>query len=240
MAGVLTDLATRADALASQTTSTTALAPKPPSNQPTLPVIPPIVQPPAQFTPGPLPITAPFEDLISAVPYRSQWDKDADFSGSTADCGPACVAMVLEFYGRVIDINQLSRDAGLTSNRHFTLPADLIRAASLYGTTLVRRYACTLDTLADEIAARRPVICLIHYGALDTLRQDRNYNIGHWIVVVGVDDKSVYIHDPDWQVLHRDQGRGLAIPRDMFVKAWAECALDGNTPNQCLSVEVKR
>ena len=43
--------------------------------------------------------------------YRSQWDADANQRRN--DCGPACVAMVLQAFGQYVDINELSLiDAG--------------------------------------------------------------------------------------------------------------------------------
>lgn len=176
--------------------------------------------------------------LATAVPYRSQWDKDGD--GFASDCGPACVAMLVEWAGTRLDINQISIEAGMTPNRRFTLPADLIRSAGLHGVTLERRLPCALSDLSREIDIGRPVIALIRYGDLGDLRQDRNYDDGHWVVVVGVNNDSVFIHDPDWQFPRREGGRALPVPRAIFESAWAcvkpDGKSDGNTPNQCLMV----
>ena len=170
---------------------------------------------------------------ILVVPYRSQWD--ADGSDFASDCGPACVAMVLEHYGVRIDINQLSREAGMTVSRPYTLPVELIRAAMLHGVTLERRLPCVVSDLAIELDAGRPVIVLLHYGSINN-RQDTNYTKGHWVVVVGVDETVVYIHDPNWRGDRRDNGRALAISRAIFDEAWEKCALDGNSARQCLMV----
>jgi hypothetical protein len=170
---------------------------------------------------------------ILAVPYRSQWDSDgSDFA---SDCGPACVAMVLEHYDVRIDINQIAREAGMVAGRPFTLPVELIRAAQLHGVTLARRLPCVISDLAVELDAGRPVIVLIHYGSIIN-RQDANYTKGHWVVVVGVDRDTVYIHDPNWRGLVRDNGRALAVSRAVFDEAWEKCTLDGNSARQCLMV----
>ena len=170
---------------------------------------------------------------ILDTPYRSQWDPDGSDYGS--DCGPACVAMVLEHYGVRVDINQLSREAGMVAGRPYTLPVELMRAAMLHGVTLARRLPCVISDLAIELDAGRPVIVLLHYGSIIN-RQDANYTKGHWVVVVGLDKDAVYIHDPNWRGSVRDNGRALMISRATFDEAWEKCTLDGNSARQCLMV----
>jgi len=170
---------------------------------------------------------------ILDTPYRSQWDTDGSDYGS--DCGPACVAMVLEHYGVRVDINQLSREAGMVAGRPYTLPVELMRAAVLHGVTLARCLPCAISDLAIELDAGRPVIVLLHYGSIIN-RQDANYTKGHWVVVVGLDKDAVYIHDPNWHGVRRDNGRALAVSRVTFDEAWEKCTLDGNSARQCLMV----
>jgi predicted double-glycine peptidase len=171
---------------------------------------------------------------LLGVPFRSQHDPDGDQHKS--DCGPACVAMLLEYAGVRVDINTLAREAGMSTTKRYTLPADLIRAANLHGLKIERRTDCTIDMLRSAIALHCPPIVLIHYGSLGTLRQDRAWNGGHWVVVVGVSDDTIYVHDPDWQGEQRSCGQNLAIPRAIFEDAWAKCNVDGNTPHQGLWV----
>ena len=180
------------------------------------------------------PATPPVGLRVLDTPYRSQWDPDG--SDYASDCGPACVAMVLEHYGVRVDINQLAREAGMIAGRPYTLPVELIRVAQLHGLALVRRLPCVISDLAIELDAGRPVIVLIHYGSINN-RQDTNYTEGHWVVVVGVDENIVYIHDPNWRGPVRDKGRALAVSRAVFDDAWEKCTLDGNSARQCLMVE---
>ena len=177
---------------------------------------------------------------LLGVPFRSQWDDDGDQNKS--DCGPACVAMLLEYFlGQHVDINTLAREAGMSTTKRYTLPADLIRAANLHGLALVRRTDCNMGMLQFALQSQSPPIILIHYGSLGALRQDTAYDGGHWIVVVGLTSDTVYIHDPDWKGDQRAHGCNLAVPRAMFENAWEKCNVDGNTPYQGLwSVHDKR
>lgn len=124
----------------------------------------------------------------------------------------------------------------MSASRRYTLPADLIRVAGAHGVVLARKLGCSVSDLEAKMKAFRPVIALIHYGDLGVLRQDTTFNAGHWVVIVGVDDQGVIIHDPDWKNERRLEGANLIVPRAIFERAWANCSLDGNTPNQCLMV----
>ena len=179
-------------------------------------------------------------EILQALEIRSQWDDDGDQNKS--DCGPACVAMLLEYFlGQHVDINTLAREAGMSTIKRYTLPADLIRAANLHGLALVRRTDCNMGMLQFALKSQSPPIVLIHYGSLGALRQDTSAVGGHWIVVVGMTNDTVYIHDPDWKGDQRAHGCNLAVPRTMFEDAWEKCNVDGNTPYQGLwSVHDKR
>ena len=169
------------------------------------------------------------------VPYRSQWDPDGGVY--TSDCGPTCVGMILRFYGREATINQLAAEAGMSEVRRLTSPDDLARAAALHGVALVHKMSASLQDIEAELVAGRPVIALIHYGSLGSLRQD-SYNGGHWLVVIGMDENDVIVNDPDWAYGRRAGGAGLRIPRNVFEQAMLDCKLDGNMPNQAVFVNL--
>lgn len=169
------------------------------------------------------------------VIYRSQWDADGDDYNS--DCGPASVAMVIEFLGSHVPINQVAQAANQPAHPTYTIPGDLIHAAAKYGVTLRRVLGLTIEMLRDQTMVQRlPVIALVHYGTLTPLVQDKRFTGGHWLVVVGVDEKNVYVHDPNWRGDKRNDGARLAIPNDVFAQALADCRKDGNTPNQGMFV----
>jgi hypothetical protein len=49
--------------------------------------------------------------------------------------------------------------------------------------------------------------------------QDQTYERGHWVVVIGMDDRDVWIHDPDFYGTREQDGNARAVPRFAFFEA---------------------
>lgn len=131
-----------------------------------------------------------------SVPYRSQWDADA--SNRTGDCGQTCVAMLAEWQGVHVNINDLrfqQTESGLTT------AADLINNFKdiNLAAQLVRQPVGQLPPL--------PAICLIWYGGLERDNvQDKNYKGLHWLVLLDQNAAGVITHDPDYWDRRRSEG----------------------------------
>ena len=171
------------------------------------------------------------------VPYHSQWEADARRFKS--DCGPACVEMVGEYYaGNSTDITTDDIMTWITGGvNRTTSSAELVEVCkALYNVDLVRKVA-TWEKLKSEILLTRPPIVLVHYGSF-SMRMDRGYTSGHWMVVTGFDSidyqgqtiERITVHDPDWWGLNVAQGAHIPIVKDHFMNMWGTCNLDGN-PN---------
>lgn len=93
-----------------------------------------------------------------------------------AECGLACLAMIMGYYGHPIDIATFRRQQG-SSSRGATLQ-DLVRTASHVGLTsrAVRLEIEELDKLI--------LPCVLHWS------------MNHFIVLVEHSEKQVTIHDP--------------------------------------------
>ncbi len=154
------------------------------------------------------------------VPYRSQHDPDAQLS--RADCGPACVAMLLQWKGVQVSIDEISRETSLGS----TNAGQLISAAGRHGLRLSRLSDMRLADVERAIEAKRPIVALVNYLDFGDRRQDTNYAGLHWIVVVGYDQANVYINDPDYWGGRRLEGMQHAIPRAVFDQAWGNTMPD--------------
>lgn len=61
-----------------------------------------------------------------SVPYRSQWDEDANTH--SADCGPTCVAMILNFKQVNITPNKVYNFIPPKTSGQFTTFTDLIKS----------------------------------------------------------------------------------------------------------------
>lgn len=159
--------------------------------------------------------------VMLPVPYRSQHDQDAQIS--RLDCGPACVAMILQFYGKNIAIDDVTRIAGLDS----TNANELKSAAENWNVHLMLLLDIAPHEIEDLIDAGRPMIALVDYAKFGDNRQDRNYNGLHWVVIVGYDAKYFYINDPDYWSGRRLEGDKHPVTRDTFIDAQETLAKGG-------------
>jgi len=148
------------------------------------------------------------------VPYRSQWDADGGLS--RGDCGPTCVAMLLEWLGIKVRIDDITRETSMGP----TNAGQLISAAGKHGLKITRVSDMTLADLELDIREKKPLIALVKYSDFGDQRQDMKYAGLHWVVVVGYDRQNIYIHDPDYQGERRLEGMQHPIAKAMFERAW--------------------
>jgi hypothetical protein len=168
---------------------------------------------------------------ILHVPYKSQNDADATLKRS--DCGPACVAMILNASGQNVTTNQVTKASGVTGDQGVRIN-QLKIAAKVFELELNSRSGLTLDDLKAALDNGQPPIALINYGLIPD-RWDRNYSGGHFVVLVGYDDaaRRVFINDPDYPPGAQGYQRPYAF--DVFSRAWSGFARNQN-PNNCLIV----
>jgi len=130
--------------------------------------------------------------LAIDVPYVPQTD---------ALCGGAAAAMVFRYWG------EAHADAEAFA------PLVDRRAGGIAGGVLVQAIAArgwrtertdgSIEAIERRLAARQPVVVLL------ADRGDRY----HYVVVTGIDEASVTVHDPSW-------GPSRAIPRPTFIRLW--------------------
>jgi hypothetical protein len=88
----------------------------------------------------------------------------------------------------------------------------------------------TIPDLFNLMASGKPAIVLIRYKVLyEAGLTEKSFQGPHFAVVVGLDPKYIYVHDP----LYTDPMRGEAhpYPIDNFWQAWKEVAADPSFPN---------
>lgn len=135
------------------------------------------------------------------VPYHKQ-----DFWFS---CFPACIRMLLEYYGIKVKEIDLRKLFGTTPKRGTEWPkvVDKIRK---YGVEFVYLRNQKFEKLVGLIKEGVPVVV-----SVDTLSLGDFSHRAHTMLVVGVFNKKVVIHDPE-------KGSSIEIDKDKFLKAWKE------------------
>jgi len=172
--------------------------------------------------------------MILDVPYKSQWDAEGNLTNN--DCGPACVSMVLNYYGENTTINEVFKRTG--AGQGLINISQLQKAISSYGYESYFEIGKTWDDCRNLLNQNTPPILLIHYGPLSS-RQDKNYSGGHFIVLTGEDNDCWICNDPDfWGQYRQDGGQHRYLKNEMEL-AWGQCAKDGNPPYSFLVIKRK-
>lgn len=156
------------------------------------------------------------------VPYRSQWDSDAD--SHSADCGPTSLVMILGYYNIPMTPNQVYNHIAPRKSGEYTKAWELMNVAKLRGVKLSwRAYAnrtAALDNLRANLDAGNPFIALIKYQPWRRLTGNQ-FDFGHFIVVTGYDDNHIYFHDPLFGMwVQRERGAHFPLSYDDFTRGW--------------------
>ena len=169
------------------------------------------------------------------VPYKSQWDSDAGISKD--DCGPTCLAMILNYYGEKVTTDDVFRATGAKIDRYVTI-SQLIKAGNKWGYKGHWEINCTEVRIKQLLNRRLPPIALIHYEPLSS-RQDKNFKGGHFVIMVGEDWDVWIVNDPDFWAQYREHGNHHRYLKPEFIRAWEEAVKDGNSANGLLWFERK-
>jgi hypothetical protein len=106
-----------------------------------------------------------------------------------------------------------------------------------YGIKNDWRVDVPLHDVFDNLVMKKPMIALIHYEVLVRagLTQKTAFLGRHFVVITGVSNAFVYIHDP-----YRDDGKGenIPVPVDTFVDCWKDAVDDGNPAYAILTPRI--
>lgn len=171
------------------------------------------------------------------IPYRSQWDNDA--KDHESDCGPTCVAMLLNGLGVEITPDDVYRHIGPKGRRQFTTFTDL-RNAALGGGNLTLTYqqyrnqTDALQKLHENIDNGKALIALVKYEPWQSFTGNQ-FRGGHFVDVVGYSDTHVFIHDPLFGLwVKRDKGNYYKITNRRFLLGWGGFLITENPNFACL------
>jgi ABC-type bacteriocin/lantibiotic exporter with double-glycine peptidase domain len=134
--------------------------------------------------------------LIAGVPFIPQ---------DEYQCGPASLAMVLQYHGAAIGQEEIAQALYLPSVRG-TLNLDLEFYARRRGFE-ARAFAGTLDAAKAELRRDRPLIVFQDIGRLSA--------VPHFAVLLGYDDRARSV------VLHSGTEAYRVVSYDEFERTWA-------------------
>jgi predicted double-glycine peptidase len=117
--------------------------------------------------------------------------------GASYTCGVASAQAILKYYGIEKREDQLAEQLGATE-ADGTSPSQIVAGFESYGSVATMKENTTLDDLRANIRNRIPTMVAIQ-AWLDTYPSpdwNTNWEDGHWVIVIGLDDKNVYFEDP--------------------------------------------
>ncbi|MHB8095913.1 MAG: C39 family peptidase [Candidatus Aminicenantales bacterium] len=140
-----------------------------------------------------------------------------DVRQSTAySCGAAALQAVLCYWGIEAREDSLMKALG-TNEEAGTSPDNILRVAGENGLQASIREGMTLEDLERSVRAGIPVIADIQ-AWMDTPESGFSWagewEDGHYVIVLGIDERNVYVEDPSLL------GTRGVIPRPEFVDRW--------------------
>ncbi len=184
------------------------------------------------------------------IPHRSQWAvPDADLAAG--DCGPTCVAMLLNGLDIPVTPDDLYADIypELKTNPAMKIPnlgytnfTHLFTAATAHGLTLKRftySPAGALKSLKASIDEGKPSIALVMYTTWRA-KTHNSFDGAHFVVAVGYNDDHVYVHDPLFGSAYHtepEDGAYFQWTDDEFKTAWSGFTPGDNPNYACLTAQ---
>lgn len=154
------------------------------------------------------------------VPYKNQNAAGATLSRN--DCGPASLAMLVEYYADLtVTVDEVGKAAGQVGH-NFTNFYQLDAAAKHYNLIPQYHRPASLAWIIQRVQVNTPVLMLVNYGEFHT-----GQDFGHFVVVIGYeyteqDGLFIIYHDPNYLPHVEDQAC-------VFVAAISNLAPTGNT-----------
>lgn len=144
-------------------------------------------------------ISTPYASYIEGVPF---------FPGKDFQCGPSSLASVLTFSGIEIKPEDI-RDDIFLEKLHGTLKMDMIIYAQRFVNKgiMVREISGDIEMLKKEIVAGYPVVVFTDLGFW-------NVRKGHYMVVVGYDDKREGV------IVYSGTEKDKFISYNRFMRIW--------------------
>lgn len=151
---------------------------------------------------------APVPVLLDGVPDVRQ--------STPYSCGASALQAVLHYYGIESREDSLMRECR-TTEKDGTRPEDILRVAQKHGLRAVMKEGLSLNDLEIALWEKIPVIAAIQAWTAETgpkFSWAKAWENGHYVIVLGMDDKNIYVEDPSLL-----GSRGM-LPRREFLDRW--------------------
>jgi len=162
------------------------------------------------------------------VAYFSQVEEGAKLHNN--DCGAACGVMLLKAYNKslAVTIDEFY-DRCLPDGDVYLSVWQIKNTLAAYHLATTWFIDLSLAALLETLRTEKPLLVLVNYGVLVRagLTEKKGFKGPHFLVVVGVDNKYVYTHDPYYA---KKNGEACLYPIDKFLEAWGRCSEQSN-PN---------
>lgn len=132
--------------------------------------------------------------------------------------GPSSLQAVLAYYGTDTSISKIINITNTTENG--TAPDKLVQASIELGFNAQLKENLTLQDLQNNLNQGIPIIILCQAWGDNGTPYSNDTAHGHYMVVIGMDEKNVYLEDP--AILG---SRGY-IPRQEFLERWHDLYLN--------------
>jgi ABC-type bacteriocin/lantibiotic exporter with double-glycine peptidase domain len=138
-------------------------------------------------------------------------------------CGPATLAMVLDYFGVKISLPELVTLTKCQPAEHSagTAATDLLKAARYFGLTGVVQSKATIDDLRWYVGEQKIPVIVNWFSEND----------GHYSVVVRITAEHIYLRDPEFSTIRK-------MTLKNFDKIWFD--FDGGFQNPKLRLRVRR
>lgn len=167
--------------------------------------------------------------FLLKVPYFGQVGTGSDAFSN--DCGATCVKMVLEYAGiSTPNVDYLFAEINPKNDKYLSIN-DLLHLLGSRNLQTAYKEGVSNKDLWEILSNGTAPIALIRYGALASIRPNR-FTGSHYVVVVGMDLDTVYIHDP---LNTPTTGKNIAVP----LALWDSCfsTVGDNNPQRALIIQ---
>jgi hypothetical protein len=166
-----------------------------------------------------------------SVPYVPQTGIGSDEHHN--DCGAASSAMIIKFFNITCPaVDALYNEVSPNGDAYLSY-ANLFKLLDTRGIDADYFVLVSNGELYEYLTRGTPVIALIHYGSLETIRPN-SFKGAHFVVVIGMDMKYVYIHDP---LSNISSGECIQVPIALWNNCWT--TTDGDNPQRSCLVPNK-